>query len=205
MRKLLSILAFICCLNVFGQGTTTSNEGVNITKLYEYPQAYFEFGLGGMIPTDDSNSYFGLQMEFGKYLNGIFGVGLELQTGAESEYHDHLSYIGLNTRYKLNPAYNPNKMIHLEASAGIGYGWYSYETGYGYEYYDYYYDSYYYDDYRRKFSYVVPKFGLHAYVDLARNCQIGLSPEFAWYISTNKDNSNNVGVINIFGKVRFTF
>lgn len=195
MKRILIILAFLFSfsLNSFSQDST------QITKLYEYPTAYIEFGLGGMIPTDNSNGYFGMQLEIGKYLNGIFGVGLELQTGTESEYHDHLSYIGLNTRYKLNPLYNPNKLVHFEATAGLGYGWYSYLTGYDYDYWGYY------NEFRTKYSYIVPKIGINTYIDITNRLQVGVTPEFAWYISTNKDNSNNVGVINIFGKLKYNF
>lgn len=194
MKKLVLILAFIFSfsLNSFSQDST------QVTKVYEYPYAYVEFGLGGMIPTDNSNSYFGMQFEIGKYFNPFVGVGLEFQTGSESEYHDHLSYIGLNTRYRLNPLYNPNKMFRFEATAGIGYGWYSYLTGYDYDYWDYY-------EYRTKFSYVVPKVGLNTYVSFARGWNIGIGPELAWFISTNKDNSANVVVINIFGKIKYNF
>ena len=203
MKKILIILMFILSLGCYAQDsvyTIKPYEG----KLYELPNAYIELGLGGMIPTDNSNSYFASQIEIGKFINGIFGVGLEFQTGSESKYRDHLSYLGLNTRYKLNPLYDPDKMIRFEASVGLGYGWYSYVTGYNYDYYDYY--GYYLDyDYRTKFSYVVPKVGLHAYIELIDDFYIGISPEFAWYISTNKDNSNNVGVINIFGKLKYNF
>ena len=176
-----------------------AQDSTKVTKLYEWPYAYVEFGLGGMIPTDNSNGYFGMQFEIGKFLNPVFGVGLEFQSGSESEYHDHLSYIGLNTRYRLNPAYNPDKLVRFEATAGIGYGWYSYLTGYDYDYWGYY------DEFRTKYSYVVPKIGVNAYVNIARGWHVGVGPEFAWYISTNKDNSANVAVINIFGKIKYNF
>ena len=200
MKKILIILAFLFSFSLNG----FSQDSTNVTKIYDYPNAYFEFSLGGLIPTDNSNSYFGVQFEIGKFINPIFGIGLEFQTGSESKYRDHLSYLGVNTRYKLNPLYDPNKMIRFEASAGFGYGWYSYVTGYNYDYYDYY--GYYLDyDYRTKFSYVVPKVGINMYVDITRNCFIGISPEFAWYISTNKNDSENVGVINVFGKIKYNF
>ncbi len=194
MKKLILIFTFIfsLTLSIFAQDST------RVVKLYDYPNAYVEFGLGGMLPTDGSNSYFGMQFEIGKFINPIFGVGLEFQTGSESKYHDHLSYIGLNTRYKLNPIYNPNKLVNIEATAGIGYGWYSYIIGYDYDYYwDY--------ESREKISYVVPKIGINAYVNFARNWYIGIAPEFAWFISTNKNNSSNVGVVNIFGKLKYNF
>ena len=199
MKKILIVLAFLFSFNL----TSFSQDSTQITKIYDYPNAYIEFGLGGIIPTDDSNSYFGMQMEIGKFLNPIFGVGLEFQTGSESEYRDHLSYIGFNTRYKLNPLYDPNKMINLEATLGLGYGWYSYMNGYNYTYWDYEYMDYY--ESRSKFSYIVPKFGINAYVNIARGWYIGVGPEFACYISTNKDNSSNVGVINVFGKIKYNF
>lgn len=195
MKKIIFILMLIFSFSCFAQTNNIDNQ-----KIYEYPNAYIEFGFGGMIPTDESNEYTSFQFEIGKFINPIFGLGIEFQTGSESEYHDHLSYAGINTRYKLNPKYDPYKMIRLEASVGIGYGWYSYITDYSYDYY--YYD---YSEYRTKYSYIVPKFGVSAYVDISSGFNIGLTPEFNWYISTNRDNSLNVGVVNIFAKLKYNF
>ena len=196
MKKFIIAFLMMLCVSF----SYAQQPAVQITKLYDYPNAYIEFGIGAMIPTDNSNEYTSFQFEIGKYINPIFGLGIEFQSGSESEYHDHLSYMGINTRYKLNPLYNTDKMINFEAFAGIGYGWYSYITDYSY---DYYYYSY--NEYRTKYSYIVPKFGINAYVNIGNNFYIGLCPEFAWYISTNKDNSSNVGVFNVFAKLKYNF
>lgn len=160
---------------------------------YSY-NGYMEFGFGGMIPTDKSNSYVGVQCELGKYVSPTLGIGLEFKTGFESEYDDRLSYIGINTRNNVFSNYYDN--YNFDIIAGVGYGWYSYISDD-----DYYYHYY---NHRNINSFVVPKVGLNCYFAIIQNCYIGICPEFAWYISTNKEKSQNTGVFNIFAKLKYT-
>ena len=158
---------------------------------YPYDEAYFEFGIGGLIPTDDSNSFFEVDVEFGKYINQYWGVGMNLKISSESEYNDKLNYIGPKFRFRVN--YDPRNTLDLDIHAGFGYGWYRYNEGT-------YYDTWYYT-----MNYVVPNIGLSGYVNLNRNISLGFEPSFMWYISTNKDKSENVGVWSLMGKIRFRF
>lgn len=156
---------------------------------------YFEFGLGSLIPTDESNSYFNIDLELGKYLNKYIGVGLNFKFGSESEYHDRLGYVGPKIKFRINP--NPRNLLDLDLFAGLGYGWYDYNLD-GYDYYGYY-DNY------KTMNYVVPNIGLTGYINFNKYVSLGIEPGYYWYISTNKDESDNVGVWNIVGKLRFRF
>jgi hypothetical protein len=169
-------------------------------------QNYFEFALGAMIPDDDSNSYFSFDIEAGRYINKYIGLGLNFKYGQESEYHDHLGYIGPKVRFRIN--YSPRNLLDLDINAGLGYGWYEYNLGTGYyDYYDdYYYDGYYeyYNDYKT-ISYIVPNISATGYLNFNSYLSIGIEPGFMWYISTNKDESKNVGVWSITGKLKLRF
>lgn len=179
---------------------------------YEPRYTYLEMSLGANIPTDGSDAYFGMSTEFGQYVNPILGVGLEFKYGwTTTSNRDGLGYIGVNTRYRLMPVWKENKIFDVELTAGLGYGWYKYDLGYydyyDVEYYDYYwdeygYDRYYYNEYEI-YNYIVPKVGLNLYFKTSENFQLGIEPSFSWYISTNKDRSDNVGVFNIMAKFKW--
>lgn len=200
-RFILSIIFIVSSIISFGQNDSIYNDYNNIYN-QEYMfnnETYFEFGLGGLIPSDDSNSFFAVDLELGKYINKYVGIGLNLKIGQESEYHDRLGYVGPKVRFRVNP--NPRNILDLDLYAGFGYGWYDYNLDGGY--YDYYYD-YYYDNYKTM-SYVVPNIGVIGYLNIGKFVSIGIEPAYYWYISTNKDESENVGVFNIVGKLRFRF
>ena len=151
---------------------------------------YFEIGLGAMIPTDDSNSYFSCDFELGKYINTYIGLGLNLKYGGESEYKDKLGYIGPKARIRLCDI----DEFESDAHIGLGYGWYTYRD---------YWDDWYYT--KKTLNYVVPNIGISGYIKLTNNMSIGMEPSYFWYISTNKDESSNVGVWNVMGKLKFNF
>jgi hypothetical protein len=46
---------------------------------------------------------------------------------------------------------------------------------------------------------------LTGYINFNKYVSLGIEPGYYWYISTNKDESDNVGVWNIVGKLRFRF
>lgn len=165
---------------------------------------YFEFALGAMIPDDGSNSYFTFDVEAGRYINKYIGLGFNFKYGQESEYNDHLGYIGPKVRFRIN--YSPRNLLDLDINAGIGYGWYDYNLGTGYyDYYDdYYYGGYYDNDYKT-ISYIVPNISATGYLNFNSYLSIGIEPGFMWYISTNKDESKNVGVWSIVGKFKLRF
>ena len=161
-------------------------------KYIQYDETYMEFGIGSFIPNDDSNSLFMFDFEMGKYVNKYIGLGLNFKYGQESEYKDKLGYIGPNIRYRVN--YSPRNDFDLDIHGGIGYGWLDYNL-YDYDYsYDY-----------RTINYVVPNIGLTAYINLGDYVSLGIEPSYFWYMSTNKDESENVGVWNIMGKLKFKF
>jgi len=78
--------------------------------------------------------------------------------------------------------------------AGIGYGWLDYNL-YGYDY----------DIIYKTIDYVVPNVGMTGYINIGKTLSLGFEPAYFWYISTNKDESENVGVWNIMGKLKFRF
>lgn len=165
-------------------------------KYINTPVTFTEIGFGANIPTDGSDTFGGVSVELGRYINPIFGVGINFTYG-ENTYDDGLGLVGINTHYKLSPYFNPEAAFDFELFAGLNYGWLSY--------YDSYDDWYYYD--RHTISYIVPKVGANIFVNLDTNnmFQIGLEPSFSWYISTDQDKSKSVGVFNILGKVRINF
>lgn len=178
-------------------------EDTLLTKVYYQPEDtllyqqyvhnnYFEFGFGTFIPNDESNSLFMFDFELGKYLNKYIGIGLNLKYGQESEYKDRLGYIGPKVRFRVN--YSPRNDFDLDVHAGFGYGWLDYNL-YGYDYNIIY----------KTINYVVPNIGLTGYINLGRSVSLGIEPSYFWYISTNKNESENVGVWNIMGKLKFRF
>ena len=154
-------------------------------------ETYFEFGLGAFIPNDESNSLFMFDFELGKYLNKYIGIGLNVKDGQESEYKDRLGYVGPKVRFRVN--YSPRNDFDLDIHAGFGYGWLEYNLGYDY------------DKTYKIINYVVPNVGLTGYINLGRTVSLGIEPSYFWYVSTNKDESTNVGVLNIMGKIKFRF
>jgi len=165
----------------------------------DYSENYFEIGAGALIPTDGSNTFSMIDLELGRYINKYLGIGLNFKYGEESQYYDNLGYIGPNIRYKIN--YTPINDFDLDIHAGFGYGWLMYEE-YFYDYDNYYnYSTY----YNKTISYVVPNIGLSGYINLGRTFSLGIEPAYYWYISTNKEESTNVGVWNILCKLKFRF
>ena len=163
-----------------------------IPPYYEYDESYLEIGLGSFIPNDDSNSLLMFDIELGKYLNKYVGIGLNVKYGEESEFNDRLGYIGPKLRFRIN--YSPRNDLDLDIHTGLGYGWLDYNL-YGYDYYSLY----------KTINYVVPNLGLTGYINLGKTISLGIEPSYFWYISTNKDESENVGVWNIMGKLKFRF
>lgn len=200
MKRFLIILAFVFSfMFVSAQDSLRVYYQPQPSEMQEYQQQYvdmkenyFEFGLGAFIPTDESNSIFMFDFELGKYVNKYFGVGLDVKYGQESEYKDRLGYIGPKFRFRVN--YSPRNDFDLDVHAGFGYGWLDYNL-YGYDY----------DIQYKTINYVVPNIGLTGYVNIGRSVSLGIEPSYFWYISTNKDESTNVGVWNIMGKLKFNF
>ena len=197
------ILTIICLLtSYFCYAQTDSIDYRQYEVKYNYDEFYVETGLGALIPGDDSNTFFGFNIEFGKYINEYFGVGFNFHYGHESEYKDELYFIGPKFRYRVH--YSPRNILDMDVFAGLGYGCYRYCLGY-YSDYDYY-DDYYYD-YREyeNMNYIVPNIGVTFYLNFSRNFAIGFEPGFMWYISTDLNKSHSVGVWNLQGKLKFTF
>jgi len=186
---------FICILFVFSCLMSYSQPQDTIYVLpktaYSYVQSnYFEFGLGALIPTDESNSYTAFDLEVGRYINDYVGLGLNFKYGSEDEYKDRLGYIGPKVRFRICNINEFESDIHI----GFGYGWYTYRDWY---------DDWYYNN--RTLNYVVPNIGISGYIKMSRNISLGIEPSYFWYISTNKDESTNVGVWNVMGKIKFNF
>ena len=203
MRKIICIISLLCCsLISFSQNNETNNEDIDYSK-YEVQyqpekRTYFEMGVGGLIPSDDSNSFTCLDLELGSYINDYIGLGLNFKYSSESEYNDELNYIGPKFRYRVN--YSPRNTFDMDIYAGLGYGWYRFK--------DYYYDYDYYDySYKitETMNYIVPNIGLICYLNVSRNLALGFEPGFMWYISTDLEKSHSVGVWNLQGKIKFTF
>ena len=194
MKKLICVIGFLAVT----MGSFAQNDSIDHWRYYVPDDEFFvEVGLGALIPTDESNSFFGLNIEFGKYVNNEFGVGFDFHYGKESEYKDELYYIGPKFRYRVN--YDPRNYLDMDLFAGLGYGCYRYC-------YDYY-DDYYFGNYRayENMDYVVPKVGATFYLNFSRNVSIGLEPSFMWYISTDLNRSHSVGVWNLQGKLKVRF
>lgn len=176
------------------------NIGINAQdKFINSTSTYLDIGYGTMIPNDGSNSFGTLSFEFGGYVTPIFGLGGEFKYGSEGEYSDRIGLVGINTHINTSPYYVPNRIVELDFTAGIGYGWVSFANWYDEDYvYKYGYSN---------VSYIVPKVGanLAFNLNIQHSIQAVLSPEYGYYISFDKENSENVGVFNIFGKLRFNF
>jgi len=194
MKKIICIISFMCFIFT---GFAQDNEDYSQYEVRYNPvsRIYLEVGVGGLIPTDDSNSFTQLDLEAGAYLNDYVGIGLNFKYSSESEWDDELNYIGPKFRYRVN--HLDNNIFDFDLFAGVGYGWYRYK--------DYYDDGYY--SYRNieTMNYVVPNIGVGAYLNFSRNMAIGFEPGFMWYLSTNLDKSKSVGVWNIQGKFKITF
>lgn len=197
MKKLIMIFACafmsMTCM-AQEQDSLTWQSDSQLAWDYYYPcdEAYFEFGIGGMLPTEqEMNNFFAVDLELGKYINKYFGVGVNLKISHEQDYNDKMNYIGPKFRFRVN--YDPRNVLDLDVHAGFGYGWYRYNEGS-------YYDTWYYT-----YSYVVPNIGVTGYINVSRNVSLGFEPSYMWYISTNKEDSDDFGVWNLMCKLRFRF
>lgn len=193
MKKIILIFMMLMSINI----------GINAQdKFINSPSTYFDVGYGAMIPSDGSNSFGTLTFEFGGFVTPIFGLGCEFKYGSEGEYSDRIGLLGINTHINTSPYYVPNRIVELDFTAGIGYGWVSFANWYNDNY-----DGYVYKDGYSNTSFVVPKVGANLAFNLNKqhSIQAVLSPEYAWYISFDKENSVNVGAFDIFGKLRFYF
>lgn len=180
------ILMIICVMSCISM--TAQQKYINSNNIF----AEGTFGIN--IPTDGTSTFCGFGFEFGKYINPVFGIGMNLAVSeCNDEYSDDLGIFGINTHYRLTPYFVPESNFDFELFAGLNYGWLTY------------YDYYLYDN--ETISYVVPKVGANIFLnlDMGHTMQLGLEPSFSWYISTNKEESNSVGVFNILAKFRINF
>ena len=202
MKKLIFIISFLCIfITGFAQTDNTQTVVEEDYSKYEvkynpFNSVYLDFGVGAFIPTDDSNTFTGIDIELGRYFNDYIGLGLNFKYSSENEWKDELNYIGPKFRYRVN--YSPRNIFDLDIYAGIGYGWYRYKD---------YYDDGYYSYYKtvETMNYIVPNIGIVGYLNISRNVALGFEPGFMWYISTNLDESRSVGVWNLLGKCKLTF
>ena len=194
MKKIICIISFMCFI-LTGFAQTQEDYSQYEVKYVPEKTTYFEFGIGGLIPTDDSNSFTCLDLEAGIYFNDYIGLGLDFKYSSESEYEDELNYLGPKFRYRVN--YSPRNSFDLDLYAGLGYGWYNFK--------DYYDDGYFTYKDVETMNYIVPNIGLTAYINLSRNVSLGFEPGFMWYVSTNLEKSHSVGVWNVQGKLKIRF
>lgn len=193
MKRIICLLSFLCFLLAgFAQNEDYSQYEVK----YQPDNRYFiEFGVGALIPTDDSNTFTGIDLEVGSYLNDYLTVGLNFKYSSESEWDDELNFLGPKVRYRVK--YTPRNILDFDVFAGLGYGWY--------RFHDYYDDGYYSFKTVETMNYVVPTVGVAAYINVSRNVAIGFEPGFMWYLSTDLEKSRSVGVWNIEGKCKLSF
>lgn len=180
------ILMIICVMSCISM--TAQQKYINSNNIF----AEGTFGIN--IPTDGTSTFCGFGFEFGKYINPVFGIGMNLAVSeCNDEYSDDLGIFGINTHYRLSPYFVPESNFDFELFAGLNYGWLTY------------YDYYLYDN--ETISYVVPKVGANIFLnlDMGHTMQLGLEPSFSWYISTDQEKSKSVGVFNILAKFRINF
>lgn len=193
MKRIICLLSFLCfILTGFAQNEDYSQYEVK----YQPDNRYFvEFGVGAFIPTDDSNTFTGIDLEVGSYLNDYLTVGLNFKYSSESEWDDELNFLGPKVRYRVK--YSPRNILDFDIFTGLGYGWY--------RFHDYYDDGYYSYKMVETMNYIVPTVGVAAYINVSKNVAIGFEPGFMWYISTDLEKSRSVGVWNIEGKCKLSF